>query len=102
MDSNQGRSSGAIACNSCSRGLLAFVASEVAGPLQDSIGDGALYTGFAVLLIFAETALIIVSIKGRDWRDPEWRWPKFSEIFDRNRQYGSRWLRQRREESEKN
>lgn len=77
IDSNVGRSSGAVACNSATRGLLAFVASEVAGPLQDSIGDGALYTGWAVLLATGQVALIVVAYKGKQWRDPSWRWPRF-------------------------
>lgn len=76
VDSNTGRSSGAVACNSAIRGLFAFIASEVAGPLQDAVGDGPLYTGWAVLLIFGQLALLTVGYKGKAWRDPDWRWPR--------------------------
>jgi len=40
VDSNMGRSSTAVATNSAFRGLFAFVATEVAVPLQDALGDG--------------------------------------------------------------
>ena len=43
VDSNQGRSSTAVATNSAFRGLFAFVATEVAVPLQDALGDGSFY-----------------------------------------------------------
>ncbi|KAG8214817.1 major facilitator superfamily domain-containing protein [Butyriboletus roseoflavus] len=47
VDANVGRSSSAVATNSSFRGLFAFVAAEIAIPLQDSIGDGGLYTLWA-------------------------------------------------------
>lgn len=75
IDSNVGRSSNAVACNGVFRGFFAFVASEVAVPLQDTVGDGALYTGWAILLTIAQLALMVVAYKGERWRDPSWRWP---------------------------
>ncbi|TFK31058.1 major facilitator superfamily domain-containing protein, partial [Crucibulum laeve] len=45
VDANNGRSSTAVATNSAFRGLSAFVATEIAVPLQDGLGDGAyIYT----------------------------------------------------------
>ena len=43
MDSNKGRSSTAVATNSAFRGFFAFVALEIAVPMQVGIGDGRLY-----------------------------------------------------------
>jgi len=78
VDSNTGRSSGAVACNSALRGLFAFIASEVAGPLQDAVGDGPLYTGWAILLVIGQVGLLTVGYKGQEWRDPSWKWPQLS------------------------
>ncbi|UZJ54040.1 hypothetical protein CBS101457_003360 [Exobasidium rhododendri] len=76
VDSNTGRSSGAVACNSALRGLFAFIASEVAGPIQDAVGDGPLYTGWAILLCIGQLGLLTVAYKGQAWRDPDWKWPR--------------------------
>lgn len=68
--------------------------------MQDGARDGALYTGWAVLLIVAELALVLVSFKGGDWRDGEWRWPSVWELvtFDKEREHGSRWIKRKRED----
>jgi len=68
VDANVGRSSSAVACNSCFRGTFAFVAAEVAVPLQDSIRDGGLYSLWAGLLLGAEALLLLVMWKGQTWR----------------------------------
>ncbi|CAG8752270.1 7383_t:CDS:2, partial [Acaulospora colombiana] len=39
VDANAGRSTAAVASNSSFRGLSGMIASEIAAPLQDSIGD---------------------------------------------------------------
>lgn len=85
IDSNIGRSSGAVACNSAVRGLFAFIASEVAGPLQDSVGDGALYTGWAILLALGQVGLLIAGYKGKEWRDSSWKWPRLSFCISGNK-----------------
>lgn len=69
VDANTGRSSTAVATNSSFRGLSAFVAAEVAVPLQDSIGDGGLYTLWAGLLVIANCFILLVLYKGRKWRE---------------------------------
>ncbi|KAG0704816.1 vacuolar DHA amino acid exporter [Suillus ampliporus] len=69
VDANIGRSSTAVATNSSFRGLSAFVAAEIAVPLQDSIGDGGLYTLWAGLIIVAECLILLVLYKGRKWRE---------------------------------
>ncbi|KIM36580.1 hypothetical protein M413DRAFT_449115 [Hebeloma cylindrosporum] len=40
VDANVGRSSTAVATNSAFRGMAAFIATEIAVPLQDGVGDG--------------------------------------------------------------
>ncbi|PWN41157.1 MFS general substrate transporter [Ceraceosorus guamensis] len=80
VDSNVGGASGAVSCNSFFRGLTAFVASEVAGPLQDAVGDGALYTGWAVLITFGQVLITVVAFKATSWREDKlsaWAWLKF-------------------------
>ncbi|KAG2089038.1 major facilitator superfamily domain-containing protein [Suillus discolor] len=69
VDANTGRSSTAVATNSSFRGLSAFVAAEIAVPLQDSIGDGGLYTLWAGLLVIADCIILLVLYKGREWRE---------------------------------
>ncbi|KAI0775515.1 vacuolar DHA amino acid exporter [Trametes elegans] len=68
VDANTGRSSSAVATNSAFRGLSAFVAAEVAVPLQDSIGDGGLYSLWTGLMILSELLILLVWWKGGAWR----------------------------------
>jgi len=49
VDAYPGRSSEAVATNSCFRGISAFVFIEAAVPLRDSIGDGGLSSLWAEL-----------------------------------------------------
>ncbi|KAG2742436.1 MFS general substrate transporter [Suillus brevipes Sb2] len=69
VDANIGRSSMAVATNSSFRGLFAFVAAEIAVPLQDAIGDGGLYTLWAGLMVMVECMILLVLYKGRNWRE---------------------------------
>ncbi|KAI6046713.1 vacuolar DHA amino acid exporter [Pisolithus marmoratus] len=69
VDSNTGRSSTAVAANSSIRGTSAFVAVEVAVPLQDAIGDGGLYTTWAGLMLLVELLILLVLYKGKQWRE---------------------------------
>ncbi|OJA19746.1 hypothetical protein AZE42_11231 [Rhizopogon vesiculosus] len=69
VDANVGRSSTAVAANSSFRGLFAFVAAEIAVPLQNSMGDGGLYTLWAVMMVIAECMILVVLYKGRKWRE---------------------------------
>jgi len=68
VDANNGRSSSAVACNSLFRGSLAFVAAEMAVPLQDVIGDGGLYSIWGGICVVAELTLLLVMWKGGAWR----------------------------------
>ncbi|OJT02082.1 MFS antiporter QDR3 [Trametes pubescens] len=85
VDANVGRSSSAVATNSAFRGLFAFIASEVAVPLQvpltiscmygrlltiiqDAIGDGGLYSVWTGLAILSELLILLVWWKGGAWR----------------------------------
>ncbi|KAG2127146.1 MFS general substrate transporter [Suillus bovinus] len=69
VDANAGRSSTAVATNGSFRGLFAFVAAEIAVPLQDSIGDGGLYTLWAGLMVIVDCIILLVLYKGRKWRE---------------------------------
>lgn len=69
VDSAIGMASTAISCNSLFRGVTAFVASEVAEPILSSVGNGPLYTGWAVLLVLAEAALIAACFRGQRWKE---------------------------------
>ncbi|PCH40367.1 MFS general substrate transporter [Wolfiporia cocos MD-104 SS10] len=69
VDANVGRSSSAVASNSFFRGLFAFIATEIAVPLQDSIGDGGLYSLWAGLTAISELMILLVWWKGGQWRE---------------------------------
>lgn len=69
VDSNAGRSSSAVAANSSIRGTFAFIAAEVAVPLQNAIGDGGLYTIWAGLMLIAELIILLALYKGKQWRE---------------------------------
>ncbi|KAF8558302.1 MFS general substrate transporter [Imleria badia] len=69
VDANPGRSSSAVAANSSFRGTLAFVSIMVAARLQDAIGDGWFYTGFAGLVVVMELLIVLVLRKGESWRE---------------------------------
>ncbi|CAL1713497.1 unnamed protein product [Somion occarium] len=69
VDANTGRSAPAVATNSAFRGTLAFIATEVAVPLQLAIGDGGLYTLWACLLILADFLVLLAWWKGGNWRE---------------------------------
>ncbi|KAH9912334.1 MFS general substrate transporter [Epithele typhae] len=87
VDANAGRSASAVAVNSFFRGFTAFVATEVALPLQvravfaqlavsvplmmvrtNAIGDGGLYSLWAGLIVLSEALLLLVWWKGGAWR----------------------------------
>ncbi|KAJ7484105.1 vacuolar DHA amino acid exporter, partial [Mycena galericulata] len=67
VDANNGRSSTIVAANSAFRGVFAFVAVEVAVPLQDSVGDGITLSGRVLTL--AGLMVWLVVRKGGDWRE---------------------------------
>jgi MFS family permease len=69
VDSNRGRAAAAISANSLFRGAVACVASQVAGPLQQRMGDGWMTTGWALVLAFAQVLLMIVAFRGTAWRE---------------------------------
>ncbi|KAK7447025.1 hypothetical protein VKT23_014238 [Stygiomarasmius scandens] len=71
VDANVGRSSTAIALNSAFRGTFAFVALEVAVPLQDGLGDGWTYTIVAAFMAFSGFLTILTMFKGKQWRGEE-------------------------------
>ncbi|KIM29950.1 hypothetical protein M408DRAFT_67165 [Serendipita vermifera MAFF 305830] len=69
VDANAGRSTAAVASNSCFRGVAGMVASEIAAPLQDAIGDGGLYSMWAGLLLGVICMIWVVILKGKAWRE---------------------------------
>ncbi|TFK81569.1 vacuolar DHA amino acid exporter [Polyporus arcularius HHB13444] len=68
VDANNGRSSSAVATNSAFRGGTAFIAAEVAVPLQNAIGDGGMYSLWAGLIFLSELLILLVWWKGGAWR----------------------------------
>ncbi|KAJ3766891.1 vacuolar DHA amino acid exporter [Lentinula raphanica] len=68
VDSNVGRSSSAVALNSCFRGTFAFIFEEIAVPMQDGLGDGWMYTIIAVIMMISGLFTILVMLKGAQWR----------------------------------
>lgn len=92
VDSNPGRSAGAVSCNSFVRGSLGCILSQVAIPIQNAIGDGGLYSIVAGLLAISTACLLFIAgellfygaidadaadevANGEKWRRPEHRWP---------------------------
>ena len=69
VDANTGRSTTAVACNSCFRGAFAFVSAEVAAPLQDAIGDGGLYSLWGGLMVVVGILMMLLIWKGKEWRE---------------------------------
>lgn len=59
----------AVSCNSLFRGVTGFVASQAGEPILTSVGNGPLYTGWAILLLLAEVALILVCFRGHQWKE---------------------------------
>ncbi|KNZ78494.1 hypothetical protein J132_00674 [Termitomyces sp. J132] len=68
VDSNTGRSSSAVATNSAFRGISAFVAIEIAVPLQDGLGDGWTYTLWAGLMLISGLLILLIACRGQGWR----------------------------------
>ncbi|RDX46518.1 vacuolar DHA amino acid exporter [Lentinus brumalis] len=68
VDANNGRSSSAVATNSAFRGGTAFIAAELAVPLQNAIGDGGMYSLWAGLILLSELLILLVWWKGGAWR----------------------------------
>jgi len=69
VDANAGRSTAAVASNSAFRGISGMIASEIAAPLQDAVGDGGLYSIWAGLLLGVICMIWIVILKGKTWRE---------------------------------
>ncbi|KAL9715585.1 hypothetical protein Ac2012v2_000027 [Leucoagaricus gongylophorus] len=68
VDANNGRSAVAVATNSAFRGIFAFVATEIAVPMQDHIGDGWLYTVWGFIMAISGALIFLVMFKGEGWR----------------------------------
>ncbi|KAG6826635.1 hypothetical protein H0H92_015052 [Tricholoma furcatifolium] len=68
VDCNPGRSSAAVATNSAFRGISAFIAIEIAVPLQDGLGDGWTYTLWAALMMIGGVLVLLVAYSGEGWR----------------------------------
>ncbi|GAA5846678.1 hypothetical protein JCM5353_008666 [Sporobolomyces roseus] len=73
VDGNPGKSTSAVATNSIFRGVLACISSQVSESILDKRGNGAFYTGWAILLALGQAALVLVSLKGKSWREKSMR-----------------------------
>ncbi|KAF9032765.1 major facilitator superfamily domain-containing protein [Panaeolus papilionaceus] len=84
VDANNGRSSTAVAANSAFRGISAFVATEIAVPLQVRL-SGWMYTIWGGIMALAAVLIMLVCVKGERWRhSAEDRERRLSEILDLN------------------
>ncbi|KAJ7889931.1 vacuolar DHA amino acid exporter [Mycena olivaceomarginata] len=82
VDANNGRSATAVATNSAFRGIAAFIATEVAVPLQDSVGDGWHYTIWTGLLVIVGLLVWLVARKGGVWREAAEDWEQAAKSND--------------------
>jgi hypothetical protein len=71
VDANPGRSIAATASNSSFRGFAGMIASEIASPLLNTLGDGGLYSFWAGILVIMELMILLVIWKGQGWREAE-------------------------------
>lgn len=96
VDSNPGRSSGAVATNSFFRGSLAFAASQASSPILEAVNNGPLQTGWGVLIALVTVLLFAVMHRGGYWRDPRWKWPRLwrLEQWKPGRYGGTRWIKE--------
>ncbi|KAF9973544.1 hypothetical protein BGZ73_003207 [Actinomortierella ambigua] len=70
VDSNaeNNMATSAVACNSFARGLTGAVGGFIALPLLDAIGNGWLYTMWAILTIFGSFGLLLMLLRAETWR----------------------------------
>lgn len=69
IDSSTGMASSAVSLNALFRGAAAFIASEVAQPILDSVGNGVLYSIWAGLLAISVGTIAGICWKGKGWRE---------------------------------
>ncbi|KIY52437.1 MFS general substrate transporter [Fistulina hepatica ATCC 64428] len=73
VDANVGRSSTAVATNSCFRGVSAFVGTEIVVPIQVLFDRrfllGWLFTIWAFLMFISSALILLVMCKGNAWRE---------------------------------
>lgn len=47
---------------------MGLIVAEVSVPLQNAIGDGGLYTGWAGIIVVIEVITLLVMYRGASWR----------------------------------
>ncbi|KAF9574318.1 hypothetical protein EC968_006825 [Mortierella alpina] len=67
-NSDNNMSTSAVACNSFARGVTGAIAGFAALPMKDSMGDGWLYTFWAMMTLVGAAGLILMVVKARSWR----------------------------------
>ncbi|KAF9158961.1 hypothetical protein DFQ26_007045 [Actinomortierella ambigua] len=70
VDSNadNNMATSAVACNSFARGLTGAVGGFIALPLLGAIGNGWLYTMWAILTVFGSLGLLLMLLRAETWR----------------------------------
>jgi len=68
VDANPGMGSPAAATSSFFRLFSAFVFTEAAVPMQNSLSDGGLYSLWAGIVIICEVLILLVRARGERWR----------------------------------
>jgi len=69
VDAFPGRSASAIAVNNLMRSIAAAIFTFASAPFENAVGIGWVYTITIFISIIGVLCLIIVSYKGKDWRE---------------------------------
>ncbi|KAF9962591.1 hypothetical protein BGZ72_000011 [Mortierella alpina] len=67
-NSDNNKATSAVACNSFARGVTGAIAGFAALPMQDSMGDGWLYTFWALMTLVGAAGLVLMVVKAKTWR----------------------------------
>ncbi|KAF9983845.1 hypothetical protein BGZ75_004580 [Mortierella antarctica] len=67
-NSDNNMSTSAVACNSFARGVTGAISGLASLPMQDSMGDGWLYTFWAMMTLVGAAGLILMVVKAKTWR----------------------------------
>jgi len=67
-NSDNNMSTSAVACNSFARGVTGAISGFACLPMQDAMGDGWLYTFWALMTLVGASGLVLMVVKAKIWR----------------------------------
>ncbi|KAF8926363.1 major facilitator superfamily domain-containing protein [Dissophora ornata] len=67
-NSDNNMATSAVACNSFARGVTGAIGGFTALPLMDAIGNGWLYTFWALMTLLGASGLVLMVLKANSWR----------------------------------